>query len=349
MANSVSLCILDNDPQYIKTFMSVVAEGYSGYTVSAKTSCEGDCEDLMDACIHFGQLFGEKNAYCSKAFKPECGRYAGVREILHGVKTFLLGKSPEQGRVRIPKVSETNTLWGAGGSRPKFEPFSSGTLLCFHAFAGGVGTSLSAIGAGRELSRYRGEQVLYLSLEDIENLSLYPAHLSAMRVEETLYRYFRVQSEGSARNELNKLFSAAAVCDEYGLYRLAPDEGICVLAGLVPGDLYAFLHSIAEALELTRIVLDFGTRIHFLSSFATLLEDDEAIFINVIQADEDSSNRATERSIPGIREARKIAFSRCEGSFDFVGTFGREIKVLCDQILGCDMTEMPEKAIGISL
>ena len=349
MANSVYLCILDNDPQYIKTFMSVVAEGYSGYTVSARACCEGNCEELMDACIHFGQLPGDKISSCSKAFKPECGRYAGVREILHETKTFLLGKNAEQGSVRIPKVSERSTFRTAEVSRPKLEPFGAGMLLCFHAFSGGVGTSLSAIGAGRELSRYRGEQVLYLSLEDIENCSLYPPHLSAMRIEETLYRYFRVQGAGSSGDELRKLFSTAAVRDEYGLFRLAPDEGICSLAGLTPGDLYIFLNKIAEALELTRIVLDFGTRIHFLSSFATLIEDEEAIFIKVIHVDENSSYGETERIIPGIREACKITFSRREDSFDFVGTFGREIKVLCDQVLGCDLTEIPEKVMRTSL
>jgi len=232
----------------------------------------------------------------------------------------------------------------AGGA----EAFPSGTLLCVYACAGGLGTSAAAIGIGRELARYRGEKALYLSLEDAEDPGLFPAGVQAMRAEETLYRYLRILNNRDAERALDgmksfeELFSAAAACDEYGLRRLAPDEGLCSLAGLTAGELYLFLKHFAAALGLTRIVLDFGAKLYSLAAFASALDDEEAFFIEALSADEDGA-RKRKKIVETEAASIAAAFPCCpedvrrlgEGTdVGLANAFGLAVKDVCDKIVG---------------
>jgi hypothetical protein len=306
MMKSISICILEKDAQYLKAFMSVVAADHAGYTVKARSVCDGDCGEDVDACIRFEPCVGGSQGSCGKAIQPVCGRYAGVGAILREAKTFAL----DRGAGNVIAGGAVQRYAEPPGLQQKFE---QGALICVHALAGGVGTSFTAIGIGRELSRYRGECVLYLSIEDVENLGLYPEGAGALRAEETLYRYFKLSGRSADPEEFGRLCLAAAARDEYGLYRFAPDEGLCSFAGLSCGDLYIFLRRISASLGLTRIVLDFGTRLHFLSEFTSIAEDGEAILFKVEEA----------------------AFSRYEeDTCGLTNVFGKEIKEICDSFTG---------------
>jgi len=322
---SIVLCILDNDPQYVKTFISVVAESHAGCSVITKSVCYGDCGEKVDACLCFEPFRGDGQETCGKALRPVCGKHAGVNAILREAKSFALdrGRSGET-------ATRDSLMTGQGAYHPR-GPLPAGALVCVYSLAGGAGTSVAAIGAGRELSRYRGERALYLSLEEIEDPCHYQENLGAMRAEETLYRYLRLQREGAPAGEFERLFEAAAACDEYGLYRLAPDESLCSLAGLPPSDLHCFLTEIFMALRLTRIVLDFGTRLYFLSAFAALLEDGEAVFAKVVCPRKAAGAGDGFLSSVNLFEA---AFSRDEGCISLAGAFGSEIKELCDRLAG---------------
>ena len=327
----ITFCLLDNDAQYIKAFMSVIASDYSGCVVRARNICGADCREDVDACIRFVPSVNEEKRSCSKAFQPACGRYAGVSAILREVKAFVTDNKSEK------SINGPAMQTGAGPAVP-LAPFDPGMLICVYALAGGSGTSVSAIGIGRELSRYRGEQVFYLSLEDLEDPALYPSDLSAMRSSEVLYRYFRTPRIGIAEaGGFSRLFRSAAMRDEYGLFRFAPDEGLCALAELTAEELYLFLSRVTESLGLTRIVLDFGTRLHFLSAFAAYTDESETIFINISSANKNLNEKIM------IRPALTAAFTRCNEDIKKPGTnteiglsntFGQEVKELCDLIGG---------------
>lgn len=324
MKKSISVCILDKDAQYKKSFMSVIAAEHPGYSVTARSICGGDCSGETDVCIRFESCVDGSMGSCEKAFRPSCGRYAGVSEILREAKVFALGKITE-------RCSETLPVF------PDVSPLHPGTLLCLFSSAGGAGTSVAAIGIGRELSRYRGEQVLYLSLEDIEDPSLFPSGLDSMRMEETLYQYFRILKKGNGASALNRLFTFAAMRDEYGLYRLAPDLGLCSLSGLGPSDLYSFLAQIAGALNLNRIVLDFGTRLHFLASFADLADEDGPLFVHVQKQGTGKGYFSGGLFSPETVISHRADMTRKpvnEGEISLADDLGYEIRTLCDRILG---------------
>ena len=327
-----NVCLLDKDIHYAKAFMKVVAIEHAGYSVAALRECGDNCAVEFDVCIGFG-ISGSARASCEKAFEPGCGRYAGAAAILGEARKFILDREDEYG--------DAAENYGSGAATEAVTPFMAGALICIHSFAGGAGTSCAAIGIGRELARYRGEQVVYLSLEDAEDAGLCPASLCAMRAEEALYRYLRLINTGAGQEGFGRLFSAAFASDRYGLFRLAPDEVTNSLAGLAPGELYLFLKNIYSALGLDRIVLDFGTRLNYLKRFAALPAGTDALFIEVRQ--EESAGSETARSLFRDENYFAAVFHVCDedvcrqDGYTEVGianSFGLSVKETCDLIRG---------------
>ena len=384
---------MDKDAEYAKAFTEVVALDHAGYGVKTRGACGGpDCGNDVDVCIGFGaegagwqdQIgrcgedvdvcigFGAEAAdprdqagRCGKAMVPKGGRYAGVGAILREARAFVLDRIMAAGR------QGSMGGWDSHGGRDSIggwdipggaewagaAAFGAGALVCVYGRAGGLGTSSAAIGIGREFARYRGEKALYLSMEDSEDAGLFPDGLSAMRSEEALYRYIRVLKDGATPEAFAQVFSAAAARDEYGLYRIAPDDGLNRLAGLEPSGLYGFLRHIGAALGLSRIVLDFGTRLHLLSAFAANLAPEEACFVEALAAGADGTGDAGEAVAgAGVVETGAgrelfgdggLSFSRafpyCEedirqvdGRVDvgLANAFGLAVKEVCDKIMG---------------
>jgi len=324
------VCILDDDIHYTKAFMKVVALEHAGFNVGTRSICGEGCASETDVCLGFKAGYGAHGS-CEKAFIPSCGKYAGVTAILSETKKFLFdretvlldGTAPHTGKAR----------------RMDAMPAGMSALLCVYSYTGGLGTSCAAIGIGRELARYRGEQVLYLSLEDVEDPGLFPSGLCAMRTEEALYRYLRLLKNGTEQEGFDRLFRAAAARDEYGLYRLSPDEGTGSLAGLEASELHMFLTRITGAFGLTQIVLDFGTRLHFLKKFEAFLERSEALYIEV-KRDADIIARnghvlfADERVMAAVFPVCEEDV-RMQGGYTDVGisnAFGLAVKEICDRI-----------------
>ncbi|MCL2111232.1 MAG: hypothetical protein FWH32_03055 [Clostridiales bacterium] len=328
MLKNISICILDGDAHYVKAFMGAVALDYTGFEVRARAACGDDCAGDVDVCVGFGLAEGIREN-CGKAFVPTCGRYGGVGAVLAEAKAFAAGRVTEQGAVQQGRPAAAPTL-------------RSGTLVCVYACAGGIGASAAAIGIGRELARYRGERALYLSLEDSEDPGLFPPDVRAMRAEEAIYRYLRLVKNGASPADFERLFHAAAACDEYGLYRLAPDDGPGSLASLATTDVRIFLGHFAAALGLTRVVLDFGTRLHALAAFACLLEEGEAFFLEAL-SDGDEGDRKRKAGFGAGEPSFEAAFPRCEEdirkldggmAIGLANAFGLVVKEVCDRIVG---------------
>ena len=344
---NIELCIVDMDAHYRKAFMGAVALGHAGYSVTARDACGEDCAMDADVCVMHPAGGGAARGGCPRAFAPACGRYGGAEAILGEARAFAFDRAAVSGG-RARMGGAPGQPGAAAGQATRLAPFPEGALVCVYGCAGGQGTSCAAVGIGRELSRYRGARAMYLSLEDVEDPGLLPAGLCAMRAEEALYRYMRAVDAGAGEDMLGKLFRSAAGRDEYGLYRLAADEGAGSLASLAPEELYAFLARACAALGLARVVLDFGTRLHCLSAFASILDDGEAVFVEALPetgggagkrraafADADSG-----RMGPHLLTA---AFPSCaedirelDGHTDvgIANAFGLAVKEACDRIMG---------------
>ena len=361
---NVLVCLVDDDAAYVRAFMRAVALSHAGVNVVARRACGEDCKREFDVCLQFKQsLKGREpqtepaqelsaggvqtgdsflcECKCGLAFIPGCGRYGGANAILSEVRACIFDRQQAAG--------QTDALCGPGGP-PVYQPLEEahgplppGSLICVYACTGGTGTSVAAIGIGRELARYRGERVLYLSLEEAEDFWLFPASAVAMRAEEVLYRYLRIQNSGAGqRQRYNELFRAAVVQDEYGLYRLAPDEGPGSLAGLAPDSLYKFLIRFAGSLRLSRIVIDFGTRLLGLSCFAAVLGKDEAVFLEALSSDGDCARKRREFLRVEMNTFSMI-FPFCEEDVReaerytdvcLANAFGVAVKDVCDRLTG---------------
>ena len=337
--NDITICVLDKDLQYLKAFMSIIAADHVGYTLRAKTVCSGDCGDSVDVCVRFEPCAGGSEETCDKVIQPVCGKYAGVSAILCEARTFLLDK-------KMGYSGETASALPASEKWIQRDTLCSGSLICIYALEGGAGASVTAIGVAREFSRYRGDRVLYLSLEDVEDKGLYSANLGAMQASEILYRYFRIINTGADTDALDRLFRTSIKSDEYGLYRVAPDEGLNSMAALSTGDFLSLLTGIISSLELTRVVLDFGTRLRFLSLIDDFTEDDEALFVRIRKQGSDEKNCIKEpKSIEAIFSRYDIALHKpgTESEICLTGTFGYEIKDLCDRVSGLPLNEASQR------
>ena len=340
MKKNITICILDKDIHYVKAFISEVALSHEGFSVvvpggRAGTKPSPDCSAAnkecrgADVCIRFEPDMAGQGV-CDKAFVPNCGKFAGVSAILKEGKAFVFDRMGAKAPGRGPACFQ------------EIDPVPAGKLICVYAYSGGIGASVSAIGIGRELARYRSEQVLYLSLEDIEDPGLFPNSLQAMRAEETLYRYSRLLNNRAEPEMFERLFCAAAAKDEYGLYRLAPDDGRSRLAGLVPGELYRFLAYSISALGLTHVVLDFGTRLGNLSEFTELFEEGDLFLIEAVSPEESGAGKR-KGIFEDVRQSLPAVFSYCEEDIRFVegkteislmNAFGLAIKDVCDRVTG---------------
>ena len=352
---NIKLCIVDTDAGYRKAFLGAVALGHPGYNVAVRDACGEDCAMDADVCIMPPEAAGTARGYCQRAFAPACGRYAGVEAILSEAKAFAFDRWAASGGIaRQAGASGRRGAaagFGAGaamGQVPRLAPFPTGALICVYGCAGGQGTSCAAIGIGREISRYRGARAMYLSLEDAEDGGLFPAGAGAMRAEELLYRYMRAANAGAEKDAMEKLFCSAAARDGYGLYRLAADEGAGSLASLAPVELYVFLGRAFAALGLAHIVLDFGTRLHGLLAFASVLEEGEAAFVEAHQETPGGGRKRrpvfadTGSGGMGIQPLT-AAFPSCpedireqDGHTDvgLANAFGLAVKEVCDRIMG---------------
>lgn len=345
---NLSICIVDSDTNYIEAFARVLAFDHAGHTLVSKKECAGDCQQDFDLCLNFDGAY--KTDGCQKMYEPRCGKYEGVCVILAEIRAFLLDQAIPGTLKNDGNVKDVSTL-------------NESVLVCVYACAGGIGTGCASIGLGREFARYRGEKAIYISLEDVEDRRLYPLNLTAMCAEESIYRYLRLLNSNDRKESYTALFEAAASSDEYGLFRFAPDDGLGSFARFTPAELYIFLQHLVAALDFERVILDFGTRLHYLTSFANILTSDTAVFVETLpeSPDTESPGRKRVSVFENDHEYRthSMVFPFCKedirsvnGCIDvgLANSFGLAVKNLCDQIRGdVSIMEMSESEIAEDL
>lgn len=320
---------MDQDKGYADAFARVIALDHPGCSVTLRGGC-GGCRRGADVCLaargaaedcqkRLLLLEGEKDAEAAQGEKtPAVWKYAGAAHILAASRRLAME------RRAVPAA-------GAAGGEPPVPDASlpEDLLACFFAKSGGVGTSCAAIGAARELSRYRGRRTLYLSLEEKESEALFPPEAGgAMRAEAFLFQYLQKRRGGAGA--LRGLLETAAAQDGYGVYRLAPDARENSLSSLTAGEVLALLAQLRAALSLDKIVLDFGTRLRMLRAFTDICE------AALVEVSREGLPAAAEDGVAAFANPDCAQDVRRMGShteIGLAGAFGLAVKQCCDRLL----------------
>ena len=128
------------------------------------------------------------------------------------------------------------------------------TLVSLCASSGGVGCTSIALGICQELSRFYGEKVLYVSLEEFESTSAY-FHCSSIELNNvTKYLYGILTVDHRPRPASDGFM----IKDIHGISALFPARGRNPLRELSTNELIEFINAITEDNIFTYIILDCG-------------------------------------------------------------------------------------------
>lgn len=348
---NISICLIDTDSEFEKTFAKTVSLDYSGYFITVIEFDIANVQPLShrDISSHDIFLISEKipleesflNSYISRIIflcdsndnikeKANCiFRYAGVEKIILLAKNMVLTN-----RLVLSPNHVT--------SKSQFYDIPDESLMLLFSTIGGVGLSSAAIGIGRELSRYRNKKIMYISLEDFENSKLCASKINNHpSLEEFLYRFYRFEKEGRSQPEMEMLVRNSVGIDEYGMYRIKPDNGMNSISTLDVNSLSLILSHLKQALSLDYFILDVGTRITFLTY---LMEVYDPLCIYISDDAKNGVNEDIVNHIIGDYVSKKIsvALPNCHNDFiktgdeieiSLSGEFGFAIKGICDKIL----------------
>ena len=353
----ISLCIIDTDSEYANTFARIVALDYKGINISVviidfERSPSIDLEEIPENDIYLVsenigmvEAFIEKNIskivflcdnkVCSDKEVTRVFRFDGVNHIMNLVRNFFFNNRlnrvshSHQNSIELPKTSFN------------FPMLNDENLILSFSISGGVGLSSSAIGIGRELSRYRNKKTMYLSLENFENSYLCTSSLhNSISGEEFLYKYYRASKNGFDEETTDMLIRLAISTDEYGLFRFKPDIGSNSMSSLDINSLSEILSVLENSLKLDVIIIDVGTRVDILKRIIEvftpicifLTEEDSGEFA-MEMLDYLTEDYVTKRhvfSMPNchdevIKNGKNIEIS-------LSNEFGFAIKGICDKI-----------------
>lgn len=131
--------------------------------------------------------------------------------------------------------------------------FSGGTrLLAFASWAGGTGCSTIAMMVSRELCRFYGKRVLYLSFESIESTENFIGSYSGSKpVGQYLYNLFKDKGK-------KPFIESYIIRDEFGVEAFAPTKGRNPLKDMGEREFCVFLESIAGSGRYDAVIMDLG-------------------------------------------------------------------------------------------
>jgi MinD-like ATPase involved in chromosome partitioning or flagellar assembly len=210
--------------------------------------------------------------------KKKCERMRENRNIL-GLCNYR-PKEDEEGFIyRYSGVAEISSriLICLGEEAGKcLKDGSLGKIFGFTGASGGVGKTVVAIAAARELaSRYKG-RILYISLEEIESTAAhFPNDMGKANLSDYLYYLFTERKESAD-------IRAFVLTDSYGVDGFRPSCGLNELRGLDPGELSVFFNAVTGQYDY--VIADFGghpldvTRLLFSLCSKVLLIDDSKLF-----------------------------------------------------------------------
>ena len=136
-------------------------------------------------------------------------------------------------------------------------------LFAFTSSSGGTGCTTVTMAAAQELCRFRGNKVLYLSLEELESTGYYIRNDAGMKGS-ALYLYelfdkmYRYGENRETDNGSIPFLDKHIIRDEFGVEAFAPGQGRNPLRELNVGELVKFLASLIDSGRFDTILMDMG-------------------------------------------------------------------------------------------
>lgn len=196
-----------------------------------------DGEDIRD-------LYGGNLIWLTEQRPPEAG--SSGQEQKFRLYKYATASETAAGLFRI---YETVSGRKSAGRRPE-----SVRVFSFFSWQGGAGCSTLALAAGREMTRFFGRRVLYLTMDGLEPADRFMTGAEGGgRISQYLYRLFR----DSGRKD-DPLLEGYLARDEYGLQALAPSLGKNPLPELTGEEMDRLLGALMNSGCCDTLVIDGG-------------------------------------------------------------------------------------------
>ncbi len=150
-------------------------------------------------------------------------------------------------------VSELFDIYGAlTGRVPRSSHCGDVQIFVFASWSGGSGCSTVAVETARELNRFYGRKVMYLSFEETESTENFmQEHSGAFSLSR--YLYHLLKNGGKA-----PFIESYIVKDEYGVESFMPEKGRNPLKKLSVRELCTFLDAVISEGRYDTFVMDLG-------------------------------------------------------------------------------------------
>lgn len=183
-------------------------------------------------------------------------------------KTSLMRNDYKLNKFCIYKYSSAHTMLSAifdiyshlTGRSSVFVRNDNVRLVGFASCSGGTGCTTLALYVARELARFHGMRVLYLSLEDVESTgNFFNITPGTRSVGEFLYRLLNHNRERNNLPESIPFLDGFLVKDPYGIEAFAPSKGKNPLRELDTDDIQKLVASLVDCGRYDCVIMDFSS------------------------------------------------------------------------------------------
>ncbi len=140
-------------------------------------------------------------------------------------------------------------------------------VYTFSSARGGSGCTSVAMGCAQELKRFRGERVIYISLEEIESTARYMCTEGGKGITEFLYYLL------SGRERICSCIEDFVCADDYGVEAFRPGKGINPLRNLNEEEFMRFFNYILRCGRYDIVIFDAGNFLNEISIKAMDMSD----------------------------------------------------------------------------
>lgn len=150
-------------------------------------------------------------------------------------------------------VSEIFDIYSSiTGNAPVNPTNRSVDFIAFASWAGGTGCSTLSMMVGRELCRFYGKRVLYLSLEEVESTQNFIESYSGSKtMGQYLYHLYKEHGK-------RPFIESYIIKDEFGVEAFVPTRGRNPLKSMESDEFMVFLESVANSGRYDVILMDLG-------------------------------------------------------------------------------------------
>lgn len=367
--DSARLLLVDLDPDYGKALARAVSNLQKEFEVTIITPDHwpvsgefdliliGSCHDEADKSLVLQFIKGKKSFDHNRLVILTDYKVEPLTEqYKHGDRSYWY--IYKYGNVN-DLISDLNYLTGILTGKQNFMRKSSAPVIIgFYSICGGAGKTVISIGTSRELSRYHGKRVLYLSFEEIPAAELFMRNNFENRNLGDYLYYLLEKKDPKAYSHPESFLT----CDEFGVETFYPSTGRNDLNCLNREELISFLKVLSESSRYDYIALDLRSdltedTIYLLEKCSKIVlidGDDPAAqwraqkFVSFIRQNEDFGQeekwiRVINRAIRSNLRDDAILIDEDPGSFRFVSD---KLRVDINHVFGIGMKKIANEIIS---